>query len=63
MVLCIKDIRAETPSSLPQLNVNDNVSRPGFFGLAPSLRVQFILFFNVIIVFVFFLLFVFFEAV
>lgn len=48
MVLCIKDVRTETPNVLPQLDVN--VSGPELFGPALSLLVDISLFFNVIII-------------
>lgn len=48
MVLCIKDVRTETPSVSPQLDVI--LSGPELFRPALSLLVDIGLFFNVIII-------------
>lgn len=46
--LCIKDVRTETPSVSPQLDVI--LSGPELFCPAPSLLVDISLFFNVVII-------------
>lgn len=48
MGLCIKDVRTETPSVSPQLDVI--LSGPELFCPAPSLLVDISLFFNVVII-------------